>query len=254
MRDLRKSDGRLHRAARAVRRLVALNLTKDEVVDLFEQVKARRRPENEEDVEVPVPHDREERLTEAQSLIRRLISLGFAECEIAALSGLAAATITRTLDPHAGHSIGSGTFTKIYHAVEQAAAERLNALLPRLRIHVLETCCDKGLPVNPASSDALESGVRRALHAALLGVETHAPLAPGVTGVLVEIGGPADGVLVVIAPRGQSARHETRLQQLRALEHETGHLHASFRSEREELENALGLDRDRVSPTDGRIA
>lgn len=250
-----ESDGRLHRARRSMRKLLALGLSKNEIVALYHHVLERRVERLAFQDETLDPSDRDERLRQAQDCIRRLIALGFAEVDIADLGGLSPTTITRALDPHEARALGSETVQRLQGVVRQAGAHRLNALLPHVRVTVLETCCDKGRPVDPVPHDQLETGARAVLRDALLGLHPSADtVAPGVKAVLFELGEPEVGVVVMVAPRGRSSDSQARLAQLRALEHEVSHLLQRYRAERERIESELRPARQRALPKDGTIA
>jgi hypothetical protein len=252
---LADADGRIHRARRPIRKLAALGLTDDDVLDLLRRFRNQRQAVRATDLRSHDPNDRDERLHRAQEAIRTLIALGFPECDIAELAGVHASTITHMLDPFEARIVGSDTVQKLQEALALAGTERLNALLPRLPVKVLDTCCDKGRMVDKVTSEELEARVRAVLRSLLLRTVAGTDvLAPGVTGVLAQVGEVSDGVTVLVAPCSGPATPERRLARLKALEHEAEHLLQRYRDERQQLEKQCRGARAHALPKDGTIA
>jgi len=255
-----ESDGRTLRALRAMRKIVGLGLRRDEVIELYQRVIAPTartadgtRPEEKDEETRRITADRDERLQMAQDAIRTLVTLGFAECEIADLGGLSASTISRVLDPDEARVLAAHTVARLYQVLERAGAERLKALLPKLNLRVLETCCDKGWSLNDVPLNVLEQGVRNALMRTLVGAEPVERVAPGVTAVLVQVGDDEEGVWIFMTPFGGATTLQARLARARAREHEAKHLFLLARQQREELEMLAGNSGRGKPPNDSYL-
>jgi hypothetical protein len=250
------ADGRLHRARQPIRKLHALGLEIEEVIDLYRRY-ARRR----EETEIEPDHEdgggpREERHRVAQELIRTLIALGFCESDIASMADVHPSTIAHVLG-FEGYVPSSDVIRRLQTAMQGAAAERLRMLLPRINVTVLETCCDKGRRVNLTSGPdraALEDGVREVLRSLLLRSALPTRMAPGVTGVLARVGDSRAGVTLIAAPFGDADTDDMHLARLKGLEHEAEHLLQQYREERQQLEQKLGLVESAVVPKDSLLA
>src|SRR5688572_9424172 len=91
-----EQDGRLHRATKAMRRIVSMRFSLDEVIELFTRVKARRAAEALEfDNELPDTANRDERRRAGQEAIGMLDALGYSGGDIADFAGVSPTTITR---------------------------------------------------------------------------------------------------------------------------------------------------------------
>jgi hypothetical protein len=233
--SLPESDGRLHRARRPIRKLVALGLSENDLLGVFRRYKHHHHATDIEDTKTDGPRDRS-LLLQAQRAIRSLIALGFTECDIADLADLHPAIITRVLDSSEAQIVGHDTAQKLQKAVWQAGTERLNRLLPRLPVHVLEKCHDERRTVDTASGQDLEASVRDVLHCLLLGSSKPDALMPGVTCVLAQLGDAHDGVTLLVAPSPRPDTPEHRLARLEALEQEAEHLLQRYREEHQRLE------------------
>ena len=234
-----ESDGRIHRARKPMRKIIALGLSKDELLDLYGSARERRSQRRVAQDELGEAVAPDARLEQARKLIRRLIALGFAEVDIAHLCDLSPSTITRVLDPHEARILSAEKTQELRDVVKHAGRQRLAAVLPCVRVQVLETCCDKGVAIDPVANAQLEAGSRGALINALLGLGAADVIAPGVAAVLFELGEPEEGITVIVAPRRGAAGDAARLVQLRALEHEVGHLQRAYQVERERIEQDL---------------
>ncbi len=250
----RDADGRLHRARRSIRKLIALGLSETDVLALFRRYLQRFRNRSVRGPRGPDGGDRRVRLEQARDAIRTLIALGFTESDVADLAEVHPATIARVLDPFEARIVSHDTIQRLHAAVNGAGAQRLRALLPRVGVRVLETCCDKGLPIDKSTRERLENHVRHLLEGILLCRDSLDPFAEGVTGVLAEIGDPDDGITLLAAPIGGPDSPARRLARAKALEHEAEHLLQRYRQERRRLEADEQLARHVAVPKDGRIA
>jgi DNA-binding transcriptional MerR regulator len=246
-------DGRFPRALRAIRKLVALGFTEADISKLMRWYRARTHKSQHQDGSNTHPDmDKDERLRLAQWSIRTMLALGFSECEIAALAEVDHSTIAHALDPSGDRAIGQETVSKLKEAVRIAGTERLKQLLPRLAIHVLDTCVAVGGRLDEATRGEIAAGLRIDLQNALVLASSPAPVIPGIHASLAQIGDPIHGLYLIKAPLNGTEKPGQRVDHLRLVEHEIEHLLERFRAERKHLENQKRRDPD--LPKEGRIA
>ncbi len=246
------SDGRFHRARKAMRKLASLGFTEQELLELYRGIKEPQQEPIESGDDSAL--ERHEQRALAQSAIRTLVALGFAECDIASMADVGSTTVTRTLDPTSTRVPKAESVQRLLKAVETAGAERLAALLPRVQVTVLETCCDKGTEVNPTPDSVLNEHVRKVFVSMLLGRPVQAPVAPGVQAAISLWGPPDSGCIVINAPRPKGETPDTRLAQIKALEHELLHMVERVVTERKALEKDINISQTGRLPSGGRIA
>lgn len=251
LRFLGRSDGRLSRALRAIRKLVVLGFDKHDVLKLM-RFERRLRTERVEKTRVHQGRDQHARRARAQSAIRSMMRLGFTESEIAAMAGVHPTTVAHALDPSGLRAIGEDTARALKETVQGAGAERLNLLLPHVEINVLDTCCDKGRQLDDATRGDIGVNVRTGIRNALVLSSAPAPFVPGIRAFLAQIGDPVHGLYVVGAPLDGETTPKKRLEHLLLVEHELEHLVQRFRERRRRLEGELGRNTD--PPNGGRIA
>lgn len=246
-------DGRLPRALRAIRRLVALGFGERDVVHLIREFNRRRRHR----VRVRrgrTAVDRMSRASEARWAICTMMMLGFNENEIANLAGIDHTTVSHALDPEAFRSVSQETAAALKGAVQRAGVTRLKQLLPRIPIKVLDTCCDKGLAVDEATRSDIAASIRTNIRNALILSSAPAEVVPGIHGFLAQVGEPVHGLFVFGAPLRGADTLENRLEHASLLEHEAEHLVQRFRDERQRLEAQSRVRSNRFVPKDGNIA
>lgn len=246
-------DGRRLQALRAIRKLLALGFTESDVSTLLRDYRKERRRSTVEPAEREGRRDKTIRLQIAQGAIRKLLALGYAEVEIAPLVGVDHSTITHLLASDGSRSVSWETASAFRDAVKRAGAVRLQLLLQGLKIHVLDTCCDKGRALNLSSGGSITESVRRLVMNSFLHPSEPLPLESGLQAFLAQVGGPASRVFVFgTASQAGENDHDARIQELRALEHEVEHILLRFRSERIRLE----VERKKRCeiPGSGRIA
>lgn len=246
-------DGRRLQALRAIRKLLALGFTASDVSTLLRDYRKERRRSTVEPADRDGRRDKIVRLRMAQGAIRTLLALGYAETEIARLVGVDHSTITHLLASDGSRSVSWETVAAFRDAVTRAGAVRLQLLLRRLEIHVLDTCCDKGRALNLSSGGSSTESVRRLVMNSLVHPAEPAPLESGLQAFLAQVGGPASRVFVfgTTSHAGEND-HDARIQELRALEHEVQHILERFRSERIRLE--VERKKHCEIPGSGRIA
>jgi hypothetical protein len=196
--------------------------------------------------------NKETRRRRSQWAIRTLIALGFSEGEIADLAGVDRSSITHALGRDETRSLGAATVQRLLEAVETAGAQRLRQLLPRAQITILDTCCDKGRPVDEATRAEIADGVRTDLLNALVFGSSPAPIVPGILSFLAQVGDPIHGLYVFKAPFEGVETDQDRIVRLQLSEHELEHILRRFREERWRLEARQRCDAD--LPPDGSIA
>jgi hypothetical protein len=134
-----RSNGRLSRALRAIRTLMALGITEaEDMVSLIRVYRDRlcRRPRTHRDAGGHA--GRLGRLARAQRAVRWMMALGFSETEIAALADVAPSTIAHLLDPRVSRAVSRPTVRRLVQAMHATGAERLNVLLGQVAITVLD--------------------------------------------------------------------------------------------------------------------
>jgi hypothetical protein len=183
-----------------------------------------------------------------------MMALGFSEVEIGALAGVDHTTIAHLLDPYEDRAISQEKALRLKEIVRTAGAERLKALLPRVRIEVLDTCCDKGRSVDEHTRQALAGQIRRTIQNALILSSAPVEMVPGIHGCLALIGEPVHGLYLMGVPFSGPETPEARLEHANLCEHEAEHLLQRFRADRQQLEQQLRVARERTLPSDGSIA
>ena len=246
-------DGRLPRALRAIRKLIALGFTEADITKLMrwhcDRTDGNAHPH---DYQSEASMAKNERLRLAQWSIRTMLSLGFTECEIAALADVDHSSIAHTLDPGGGRAVSQDTALRLKDAVQFAGTERLKRLLPRLAIRVLDTCNATGRGLDESTRAEIATGLRLDLQNALVLSSAPAPVVLGIHAALAQVGDPIHGLYLIKAPQYAADKVEERIEHLRHLEHEIDHILDRFREERKRLENQKRRDPD--LPKDGRIA
>jgi hypothetical protein len=189
----------------------------------------------------------------AQRAIQTLMALGFSEGHIAHLADLNPASISHILDPYGCRAVGRETVARLTSLVRTAGAERLDALLPRLPIRVLDTDCQKGFQLDDVSRALVAEDVRHLLRSALLASACSVRRVPEVGAFIARIG--EGDRMYLLGDMGQPADEaKGRLAQLHRLEHEVEHLRQRLREERAELEHVLNGESHSEPPIGGRIA
>ena len=234
------SDGRLPKALKAIQKLIALGITKPEEIAYLLRLHFRRLRRERRVRRAAASDDRRtRRLARAQWAVRWMMALGFTESEIAAQVGVDHSTIAHLLDPRETRAVGRATTRRLVRAVRTVGLARLDLLLPRLAITVLDTCNDKGLVVDGATRDALAESARRQILHALLLSSAPAPIVRGVHAFLAQIGEPAQSMYLISAPFYGPDTPQAQVEHLRRLEHEAEHLVERFRDDRRRLEQNL---------------
>ncbi len=246
-------DGRLPRALRAIRRLVALGFGERDIVHLIREFHRRRRQRVREHGR-RTSVDRASRAAEARWAIWTMMMLGFNENEIADLAGVDHTTVSHALEPDAFRSVSPETATALKGAVQRAGVTRLKQLLPHVPIKVLDTCCDKGLAIDDTTRLNIALSIRTNIRNALILSSAPAEVVPGIHGFLAQVGEPVHGLFVFGAPLRRADTLENRLEHVSLLEHEAEHLVQRFRDERQQLEGQSRIRRSRFVPKDGNIA
>jgi hypothetical protein len=231
-----------------MRKLLALGLSKDEILALYFHVKGHRAARlvaRDDSTEAGAP---DERLEQAREYIRKLIALGFAESDIADLCALSPPTITKVLDPHEARVLSAEAIERLREVVNQAGRRRLTDVLPDVPVLVLETCCNKGQALDLKTDEVIAQRSRDVLIDVLLGLPSQEAVAAGIAAVLLQVGNTRDGVHVIVAPCRDDGGMKARLAQLEAMEHEAKHLVRLCQAEREKLERLLGVQTNHPTP------
>lgn len=242
------SDGRRLEALRHVQALLSLFGRKEIIRAVTRLVREVRWPKPT----TGQSDEKQARRRRAIWAIRKMRRAGFTVTEIATVSGVDHAAISRLMGPDAPASVSQATSDALVDSVRRVASVRVRELLADVPIEVIDTCCDKGATVNTEVRDAIANTARALVRNALLLEANPVPAARHIEAFVARVGHEACGVYVVCAPYDPQAFEtiEAKIRHLEKLEHELEHLLKRKRAERIRLQGRRPGD----GCTSGRIA
>ena len=243
-----ESDGRWGRAQSPMRKILALGLNEDEVIQLMKRIPrmAKRRVRRESDPGTEA--DKSERLRLGQWAIRTMLALGFNESEIADMIDVHHSAISRALNPD--RVMSPDNVLRLLEAVQSAGTERLKKLLMNVRVQLLDTSCDAGHSLDAGTRANIEGIAHLELLNALVLGSAPVPLTKGIYAYLASVGDPIHGLYLIKVPP-ESDDPKAQAVHLAMLEHELEHLRDRVRTMRKQAEKAR---RNPDPPNDGSIA
>jgi hypothetical protein len=250
---LGRSDGRLFKAFTSVHKLVALGFTDEQVLARLIRLyrrwlawQARRRGRKAKS-----SGEAGERLEQAQAAVRWMLATGFSESEVAAFVGVQPCTIAHLLSPREPRALSQTVTKHLLRAMREIGGERLDALMSRMAVRVVDTCNPKGVVVDEETLVAVAASARHLLRNCLTRSSAQVPAVAGIPAFLAEIGDQEEPIFLIgrLGPRASTTPE--KVESLRRMEHEAEHLVTRLRGERLELERNLP---PHPTPPAGRIA